>query len=481
MTTDIDGQPRPLGNGPDVGADESPYSANINGVQVSTLASPPEWRVYYTGVGVPPSTYLQQEYLIPFAYYAPPTAPQVRSYTLQDRFPADLELVSTTNPAGLRFNQEGVTLTWTSQTPLLPGEWSWVGLTGRSGDIAGGASLLNTGSLSYTLANEVHGTLPFSATTVVPARPVFPPLFLTPGDGEICVNESSSLRATGLAGAGMLVRLYEDNTYKASATASATGQFTITWTSALTESHPLVFIYAESCETGAGGACSGPSDVVRLEYPEGHWCPQRSYWEGEAQGIHHTFYFRNDLGRYATDDFALPGVYGFWNTQMHLYSCCAYNELNPFKVRADGQLYDEPVAHNGRMWTFNIGSAHEVTIETQCFGPGGEPGEPIVTHGEVQPHHGHLRAGAGAARHHGDRLRLRAGMGRVDSVARAPVPEPNQPAGDRSQRLLRLLHAAGLLLSGGAGRGRLSILAQPGRAGDQRNRAREHSAHPLAG
>jgi len=383
VTTDIDGQPRPLGNGPDVGADESPYSANVNGVQVSKLASPPEWRVYYTGVGVPPSTYLQQEYLIPFAYYAPPTAPQVRSYTLQDRFPADLDLESTTNPAGLLFNQEGVTLTWTSQTPLLPGQWSWVGLTGRSGDIAGGASLLNTGSLSYTLANEVHGTLPFSATTVVPARPVFPPLFLTPGDGEICVNEGASLSATGLAGAGMLVRLYEDNTYKASATASATGQFTITWTSALTESHPLVFIYAESCEPGAGGACSGPSDVVRLEYPEGHWCPQRSYWEGEAQGIHHTFYFRNDLGRYATDDFALPGVYGFWNTQMHLYSCCAYNELNPFKVRADGQLYDEPVAHNGRMWTFNIGSAHEVTIETQCFGPGGEPGEPIVTHGEV--------------------------------------------------------------------------------------------------
>jgi len=382
VTHDIDNQPRPLGSAPDIGADESPYSLT-GGVQVSKLASAPEWKVYYTGFNVPPSTYLQQEYLIPFGYYASSTAPQVTSYAIEDTFPASLELAAVANPPGLTYAQDGATLRWTSQAPLLPGAWGWVGLTGRSGTIAGGDSLSNSGQMTYTLANGNSATLPFSATTQVPARPVFPPLFITPDDGEICLNEGNRLRATGLAGAGMLVRLYENGAYKASGIANATGMFTITWTSVLTDSHPVVTLYATACEPGGEGACSAPSESVRLEYAQSHWCPQRSYWEGDAFGIHYTFYFRNDLGRYATDDFALPGVYGFWNTKVHLYSCCAYDDTNPFEVKADGVTYGDPVSHEGRFWTFNIGSAHDVTIETQCFGPGGAEGDPKLSTGEV--------------------------------------------------------------------------------------------------
>ncbi len=380
--TDIDGQPRPLGSAPDIGADESPYSLS-SGVQVSKIANTPEWKVYYTGINVPPSTYLQQEYLIPYAYYAPSTAPHVTTYAIQDTFPANLELFSVSTPPGLTYDQDGAALSWHSQGPLLPGEWNWVGLTGRSGTIAGGDSIVNTGQMSYTLANGNSATLPFSATTEVPARPVFPPLFITPLDGEMCLAEGNRLSATGLAGAGMVVRLYEDDEFKGETTASATGEFALTWTSALTQSHTAVDLYAISCEPGTGGVCSPPSDHVSIAYPQADWCPQRSYWEGDAFGVHHTFFFRNDVGRYATNDFVLPGIYGFWNTKMHLYSCCEHNDINPFKVIADGVTYKDPSAHDGRWWTFDIGGAHEVTVESQCFGPGGAEGDPKITQGEV--------------------------------------------------------------------------------------------------
>lgn len=382
ITHDIDGQPRPLGSAPDIGADESPYSLNASGVQASKIASAPQWKVYYTGINVPPSTYLQQDYLIPYAYYAPTTAPQVTRYALHDTFPASLDLFSVSNPPGLTYAQNGATLSWYSQAPLLPGEWGWIGLSARSDTATGGAMITNTGQMTYTLANGNSGTLPFSVTVEVPVRPVFPPMFIFPLDGEMCLDEGKYLSASGLAGAGMVVRLYEDGEFKGETTANATGEFTLTWTSALTRSHG-VDLYAIACEPGTGGACSAPSDHVSLAYPQADWCPQRSYWEGDAFGVHHTFFFRNDEGRYAANDFHLPGVYGFWNTQIHLYSCCPHDTINPFKVKADGVIYENPVSHNGRFWTFNIGGAHDVTVESQCYGVGGAEGDPKSTHGAV--------------------------------------------------------------------------------------------------
>ena len=213
--------------------------------------------------------------------------------------------------------------------------------------MTGGQALVNSGQMSYTLANGNSATLPFAVTTEVPPRPVFPPLLITPLDGEMCL-ENGTLTATGVAGVGMIVRLYEDGALKGQTTASATGEFTLTWTSGLTLYASSIAIHTVACEPAAGGTCSPPSRTVHLAYPQADWCPQRSYWEGDAQGMHHVFYFRDDRGRYASNDFVLPGVFGFWNTQLHLYSCCDHNETNPFKITADNVVYQTPSAHNGR-------------------------------------------------------------------------------------------------------------------------------------
>ncbi|MBN1315292.1 MAG: hypothetical protein JXA42_07485, partial [Anaerolineales bacterium] len=162
-------------------------------------------------------------------------------------------------------------------------------------------------------------------------------------------------------------------------TASASGEFSLTWTTNLAPSGSIS-VYTKACEPG--GNCSAPSRAVHLDFPLADWCPQRSYWEGYVHGIHHIFYFRNDQGRYASNDFVLPGVYGFWDTQVHLFSCCDHNDTNPFKVTADDVVYLTPSAHDGNMWTFNIGSAHNVIVESQCQG-GGTPPPAKSTHGVV--------------------------------------------------------------------------------------------------
>lgn len=383
---DVDGEPRPRGTAPDLGADESPYSLSPTGVQALKLAGEPQWKVYYTGIivlNVPPSTYLEQPYLVPFAYNASSTAPSVTAYALEDFFPTGLDLADVSTPSGLRYARDGNTLRWTAQSPMLPGEWGWVGMTGRSQSVTGGQIITNTGRMTYTLASGEGATLPFSATTEVPQRPVFPPLLITPQDGEICLDDDGRLLAKGVAGAAMVVRIYEGDDLKTQTTTDASGMFTVTWTTALTSTHSPIRMYAIACEPGVGGACSAPSDVVSLSYPEADWCPQRSYWEGDVNYTHYTFYFRDERGRFASNDFHLPGVYGFWNTQVHLYSCCLHDTINPFRLKADGVVYDEPAAHVGRYWTFNIGTAHDIIVESQCDGLGGGTGPLKTSRGGV--------------------------------------------------------------------------------------------------
>jgi plastocyanin len=380
VNDDIDGGPRPLGTAPDIGADESPYSLADTGVQVSKLADAPQWKVYYTGLNVPPSTYFEQNYLMPFAYYSPITAPQVTAYSIRDDFPSELELTAAANPIDLSYVRSGQTLTWTSRAPLAPGDWGWVGLTSQSETVLPDQIITNRGQLIYSLANGQTHTVLFSATTIVPPRPVFPPVLITPLDGEMCLEAGNQLSAHGVAGAGMIAHLYEDGSDRAQMTAKASGEFTLTWTSALTLTHPSINIYTVACTPD--GTCSTPSRTVSLSYPQADWCPQRSYWEGDVNGFHHIFYFRNDQGRYASNDFVLPGIYGFHNTQMHLFSCCDHNDTNPFKVTADGVVYTTPSAHDGRWWTFTIGTAHTVIVESQCQG-GGSPPPGHTTYGQV--------------------------------------------------------------------------------------------------
>lgn len=380
VISDIDEDPRPLGAAPDLGADESPYTSSGNGVEANLLASDPVWKIYFTGENQPPSTYLENNYLIPYAYYAASEAPVVSSYTITDNFPAELYLANVTSPENMTYSRFGNVLTWVSQQVLQPDSWDWIGLTARSQSVTGGQIITNTGQMDYNLANGQTGHIPLSVSSQVPTRPVFPPVLTTPEDGEVCADESGLLTAKGVAGAGMTVKIYEDGVLKGSTVAEVNGEFSVEWTTGISEQNPID-IYAIACDSG--DTCSLPSRTVHLVYAENNWCPQRSYWEGDVDGDHYNFYFRNDEGRFASNDFVIPGLYGFYNTKVHLYSCCDDQNTNPFRIKADGTVYVTPSSHNGRWWIFDItGGAHIVTVESQCGGIGST--NPLkTTHGEV--------------------------------------------------------------------------------------------------
>ena len=380
VTDDADGNSRPQGSAPDLGAIESPYTRGVaEGMQASKQAGTPQWVMRWDPSGNASSMILQQDYLIPFSYGGPVTSPIISAYTIKDNFPSALQMTAQESTPAMTFSQAGNQLTWQSIAPWPVGGSGWVGVVGQSVAAQPGANLNNSATLVYSLTNGQTNTIPMQASSQVPVKPLLPPLIVSPMNGEMCLDEQGRLEAQGLTLAGMTVNLYENGALKASTTADGSGAFTVTWTSVLTFTTPndSVNLYATICDPAQPSNCSAPSRSVHIDYPQANWCPQRSYWEGDVHNLHFVFHFRNDQGYYATNDFELPGVYGFANTQLHLYSCCD-RDTNPFTVQADGYVYTTPVQHVGRMWTFNIGAAHDVMIQSQCQVGGTPPSHGVV-------------------------------------------------------------------------------------------------------
>lgn len=360
LTFDIDNEPRLFGTAPDLGADESPFS-KAAGVSAHMFSSQPAWKISYPGTGAPPLTTFEQAYLIPYGNYQDSLS--IPQYTIESTFPNALTLTSIAAQPEMTHTNDGV-LKWASRSVLAPGAAGWVGMVGHSDTISSGTELSVSGTMKYTLSDDSMGEIPISADITVPERPLFPPMLVTPWNGEMCLDENGQITATGLSSTNVTVRLYENGALVGSAVPDSKGHFSITWTTGMTVSHG-VQIYAVTCETA--NRCSQPSKTVSLTYPQGEWCPQRSYWEGDVDGVHYSFHFRNEGGNYTSHDFLVPGLYGFWNTRLHLYSCCQ-SELNPFHVMADDVEYKTPSGHNGREWIFDVAGAHDVIITASCSG-----------------------------------------------------------------------------------------------------------------
>ena len=354
VTDDIDGQMRPLPTDtlPDLGADEYPCSQDGEFV-AEKAAFAPQWVVDADN----PYGRLQQRYLIRYYYGSDQANPPALTVSVTDTLPAELVFESEEHTPAMSFQQQGQRLIWQTASPVSRGQSGMVQLTAIYNNPEAGRSLTNTAELRA-------GASDFSleATTYVP---VVAPLIVSANNGRLCPG--TVVISGTVPQAGVTVTLYANGTPVAQAPV-VNGIFTATY------NYPGGDVALKARACGAHGLCSTDSNPIALKASQSFWCPQRSTWEGTPTvgplaGQHLVYQFRDASGNFSTQGWTIPGVYGFWNTTLHLYICnCPGDTVPPSNVWvvADGVRYDDP-SPSSPWYDFAItGGAHSVHFYAQC-------------------------------------------------------------------------------------------------------------------
>ena len=357
ISTDVDGgsRPQPIGSLPDLGADEFNQHA-ATALTAEKLAIPPVW-INLPDPGGNPLGELVQKYWIRLLYGSNNAADPAVSVSVVDTLPTGLGFESETHTPAMSFTRTGQILQWATAQTVSPQQTVDIQIDTRdSAPVAGrtytNAATLNAGGTNFNL----------SATTQVP---VFAPLVTWPANGELCAQVDHSLSVEGAAQPGATIKIYEGNTLKGQSVTNAQGLFKVTYTGSQAGQVALS-LRAQAC---VGETCSGFTQVS-LTKPLSFWDPQRSWWEadlaaGPLAGQHVTFQFRDQDGLASSRHWSIPGVFGFWDTTLHLYVCedPIYGMMpTQIWIRADGQVY-VPIAFSGNMYTYKIGSAHTILIQ----------------------------------------------------------------------------------------------------------------------
>lgn len=357
VTDDLDAQARPLpaGTAPDLGADEYPYSLDTEFV-AEKAAFAPQWIVDPAH----PYGRLQQRYLIRYYYGSDEPDPPALTVSVTDTLPAGLAFQSEWHTPAMTFQPQGQQLAWQTTSPVQRGQSGQMQIVTVYDSPQPGRILTNTAEVR---AGAFHFELQAATQVSVAA-----PLIVSLGNGDMCPG--TVVISGTVPQVGVTVTLYANGSPVAQAPA-VNGIFTATY------NYPggTVTLKAQAC--GMDGLCSAESNAVTLTPSQSFWCPQRSTWEGTPTagplaGQHLLVYqFRDNSGNFSTRDWVIPGVYGFWNTTLHLYACnCppssgVTDPPSSVWVIADGVRYD---ASSSPPWyTFAItGGAHSVRFYAQC-------------------------------------------------------------------------------------------------------------------
>jgi uncharacterized repeat protein (TIGR01451 family) len=312
-----------------------------------------------------------------------PTRPPASSYRIDDQWPGSLNFERYTSDPKLDMviigrqatpaADQPTTLRFEGTKYLRVDDPGWLRLQGVTTVVTPGQVIVNEAEETYeTQKTQGTGTEVYTDSARVEIlAPLTPPYILFPEEGNTCAGDSLEVR--GFAQSGVTVTLYMDDdleptTPVAQIQPDALGYFTAVVNIPAGDEFAVTYLIAKA---GRAGETSEDSNRVTVGTPTwGGWCPQRSYWEGTLQagpneGQHRTYVFRGKSGMRRTRNWQIPGEYGFWDTDLHLYSCCT-DATQAMTVTADGVVYT-PSSRDGHWYHFDItGGAHEVTIQSQC-------------------------------------------------------------------------------------------------------------------
>jgi hypothetical protein len=379
VTSDIDGDPRPRGSAPDVGADESPYSRGATGEEVSLekTALPPRLMASPHSTNGVPEYLIQQEYLIRMTNGLTDTA--LSSYTVEDALPAELDFAGQVHYPPLAFQRTDNALEWQSLAPLPAGDLVWMSVVGNATAEDSGKAITNKAELSYTPSGGGSFTAEAQVSTQIPN---FPPFIAWPENGEFCLDRLGHVEVRGLARPGATVAVYEDGVQQTSTTADEDGMFATTFVPTHWAADTPVVLTAQDC---TGGPCGDLSNAVTVRAPDNGWCPQRSVWEGILGNRLVRRPFRNAKGEMATSDWEIAAIHGFTSNRLMIYECtvpAAGYEVSNIAVQVDGITYQDDDGPDGEgVWAFDVGSGHAVTIIVTAKQTNGANKITYFTHG----------------------------------------------------------------------------------------------------
>jgi hypothetical protein len=314
------------------------------------------------------------EYTMEYRYRnSHPDRPMVNELRLEDTWPAEAPLQWQDTDPDLDFLRSSQTeLIWKKEyIEFDEGSWGWLRAKGQTTNpLTPLDTVNNSANLGFHPSNAGQ-TAYWESASAAAEIPLVTPYIAKPfmlfGEA-ICPG---NITISGLAQPETTIEIYRDGElYRDDVPVTADGTFSAEVELLETGNHK---IYVRGRYFSHR---SPPSKEVNVSVTNKHWQAYESTWEGTIKdgpfkGQLYTFDFRDSNGHYSTDNFRVPGVYGFWDTHMHLHTCgCPnVNDTLVMTVTADGVDY-APAAIQNKRYDFNIsGGAHKVQITSQCVNP----------------------------------------------------------------------------------------------------------------
>ena len=314
-------------------------------------------------------------------------------FTVQDTLPNILDFQWGWFVPSMDFSHVGNTLEWTT-VPGLPSDVpAQVVFSTKGEGVDPGTTIINT-------ANVTGGSWDFDleASSEVP---LFPPVLVEPGNGEICTQPTHVIE--GLAMPGEIVKIYQNDTEIDTVNVDANGVFTATLTSIQFTAGNISKLDAKTCLKSDPSTCSELSEPVILKPHTSFFCPQVSTWTnypdtGPLAGQEVVHRFRDRTGKFVSNGWELDLSTNFNNSILRLYilSCPAWTGSTGAPDAVWVEIEDEGIFHptsSAHPWyEFNITTdlprgAYETSLNIQCLPPdaSSRPTADLTSTGETGP------------------------------------------------------------------------------------------------